>query len=333
VTTLAMRTPPRVSLVCAGLVLATAAVAIAAIGTGDYPLSPGDVVATLVGRGDPASAFVIETLRAPRVLTALLVGAAFGIAGAIFQSVSRNPLGSPDVVGFTTGSATGALLVILVLGETSLRVGAGAVAGGVLAATAVYLLSLRGGVHGHRLVLVGIGVAAMLESVNGYLITRATQEDAFAAAHWLVGSVNGRGWEHVWPLAAALALAAPALLALARPLAALEMGDDTARALGIRVERSRAAAIFTAVGLTAVATASAGPVAFVALAAPQVARRLTRSATPGLLAAGLMGALMLVAGDLAAQRGLDADLPVGIVTGALGGVYLGWLLFSGRSRA
>jgi iron complex transport system permease protein len=137
----------------------------------------------------------------------------------------------------------------------------------------------------------------------------------------------------VWPLAATLALAAPVLLTIARPLALLEMGDDAARALGVRVERSRAAAIFTAVGLTAVGTASAGPVAFVALAAPQVARRLTRSATPGLLAAALMGALMLVASDLAAQRILDADLPVGIVTGALGGVYLGWLLFSGRSRA
>jgi iron complex transport system permease protein len=342
VTTLALRTPrDRVSIrvprraaaVCCGMLGVTFAIAVVGLATGDYPLPLGDVLATLAGRGDPAGSFVVETLRAPRVLTGLLVGAAFGIAGAIFQSVSRNPLGSPDIVGFTTGSATGALIVILALGEASGRVGLGAVAGGMVAAAAVYLLSVRNGVQGAGLVLVGIGVAAVLESVNAYLITRATREDAFAAAHWLVGSLNGRGWEHVWPVAVVLALAVPVSLALSRPLALLEMGDDAARALGVPVERSRAAVIFLAVALTAVATASAGPVAFVALAAPQLARRLTRSATPGLLAAGLMGALLLAAADLAAQRLLAADLPVGVFTGALGGIYLGWLLYTGRSRA
>jgi iron complex transport system permease protein len=328
-----VRIPRRATAVCACLLVATFAVAVVGLATGDYPLPLSDVLASLVGQGDPASSFIVETLRAPRVLTGLLVGAAFGIAGAIFQSVSRNPLGSPDIVGFTTGSATGALIVILALGESSGPVGLGAVAGGVIAAAAVYLLSVRNGVQGTRLVLVGIGIAAMLESVNAYLITRATREDAFAAAHWLVGSLNGRGWEHVWPVAAVLVLAVPVALALARPLALLEMGDDAALALGVPVERSRAAVIFLAVALTAVATASAGPVAFVALAAPQLARRLTRSAAPGLLAAGLMGALLLAASDLAAQRLLDADLPVGVLTGALGGIYLGWLLFTGRSRA
>ena len=327
-----LRVPRRVTVVCAGLVVATFAVAVVGIATGDYPLPLSDVLATIVGQGDPASAFIVETLRAPRVLTGLFVGIAFGIAGAIFQSVSRNPLGSPDIVGFTTGSVTGALIVILVLNESSGPVGLGAVAGGLVAAVAVYLLSMRNGVQGYRLVLVGIGVAAVLESMNAYLITRATREDAFAAAHWYVGSLNGRGWEHVWPIALALVVIVPIALAHVRPLALLEMGDDGARALGVRIETSRAVMIFSAVGLTAVGTASAGPIAFVALAAPQVARRLTRSAAPGLLAAGLMGALMLSASDVIAQRLLSADLPVGVVTGALGGVYLGWLLYSGRSR-
>jgi iron-siderophore transport system permease protein len=328
-----MRVPRRATVVCAGLLVATFAVAVVGIATGDFPLPLSDVLATIVGQGDPASSFIVETLRAPRVLTGLLVGVAFGIAGAIFQSVSRNPLGSPDIVGFTTGSTTGALIVILALGESSGPVGLGAVAGGVVAAVAVYVLSIRNGVQGYRLVLVGIGVAAVLQSINAYLITRATREDAFAAAHWYVGSLNARGWEHVWPIAVALVVIVPVALAYARPLALLEMGDDAAKALGIRVESARAIVIFAAVGLTAVGTASAGPIAFVALAAPQVARRLTRSAAPGLLAAGLMGALMLSASDVIAQRLLDADLPVGVVTGALGGVYLGWLLFTGRSRA
>jgi iron-siderophore transport system permease protein len=334
VTALALRRVPRDRAVVAhvALLLATAVVAVLSIGTGDYPLSPTDVIATLVGQGDPASAFIIETLRAPRVLTGLLAGAAFGISGAIFQSVSRNPLGSPDVVGFTTGSATGALIVILALGGTATQVGFGAVAGGVLSAAVVYLLAHKNGVQGYRLVLVGIGVAAVLESINAYLITRATRDDAFAAAHWIVGSLNGRGWEHVWPIAAVLVLLAPALIALVRPLALMEMGDDAATALGVAVERSRAAVIFVAVALTAVATASTGPIYFIALAAPQVALRLTRSTSPGLVGAAITGALLLSTSDLVAQRLLSADLPAGVVTGAVGGAYLGWLLFTGRSR-
>ena len=340
-TTLALRTPRdgisvllprRPVVVCVVLTLVMLAVVVASLGTGDYPLSPGDVLAVLVGQGDPASAFIVETLRAPRVLTGVLVGASFGISGAIFQSVSRNPLGSPDIIGFTMGSATGALLVILVIGGTSLQIGLGSIAGGVLAAALVYVLSFRNGVQGYRLVLVGIGISAMLESVNAYLITRATRDDAFAAAHWLVGSLNGRGWEHVWPVAATLALMLPAALALSRRMALLEMGDDAARALGVPAERSKGGAILVAVALVAVGTASAGPIAFVALAAPQLARRLTGSAAPGIIPAALMGALLLSASDLLAQRVLDTDLPVGVVTGAVGGAYLGWLLFSGRSR-
>jgi iron complex transport system permease protein len=317
---------PRSVIVCATLLALSCAVAVLSIGTGEFPLSAGEVLATLAGGGDPASAFIVETLRMPRVLTALLVGGAFGIAGAIFQSISRNPLGSPDIIGFTVGSVTGAALVILLVGGTAFQIALGAVGGGLATAVVVYLLALRGGVQGYRLVLVGIGVSAVLQAVNAYLIARAAREDAYQVAHWMIGSVNGRGWEHVWPVAAALAVLVPAALALARPLALLELGDDAARALGVRAERSRLALVLIAVGLTAVATASTGPIAFVALAAPQIARRLTRSAAPGLVPAALMGALLLAAGDLAAQRLLGADLPVGVMTGALGGVYLAWLL-------
>jgi iron complex transport system permease protein len=203
------------------------------------------------------------------------------------------------------------------------------VAGGVVAAAIVYLLAVKGGVQGYRLVLVGIGVSAILQSANVYLITRATRDDAYEAAHWIVGSVNGRGWEHVWPVAACLAVLVPCALLLARRLALLEMGDDAARALGVDAERSRLALVFVAVGLTAVATASTGPIAFVALAAPQIARRLTRSSSPGLVSAALMGALVLAASDLAAQRLLSVDLPVGVMTGAVGGIYLGWVLSTG----
>ena len=328
-----LRVRRRSAAVCAALVVATFAASVLSVGTGDFPLSVGEVLAVLAGQGDPAATFIVETLRLPRVLTALLVGGAFGIAGAIFQSVSRNPLGSPDIIGFTMGSVTGAFVVILWLDGTTFQIALGAVCGGMVTAIAVYLLALQGGgLQDYRLVLVGIGASAMLLAVNDYLITRATRDDAFQAAHWMIGSVNGRGWEHVWPVAAALAVLVPAALMLARPLAMLELGDDAARALGVPAERSRLALVFVAVGLTAVATASTGPIAFVALAAPQIARRLTRAAAPGLVSAGLMGALLLVASDLIAQRLLSVDLPVGIMTGALGGIYLGWLLFSGWGR-
>jgi iron complex transport system permease protein len=330
---IALRVHPRSVAVSAGLLLTTFAVAVLSVGTGDFPLSVGDVLAALVGQGDPAAQFIVETLRLPRVLTALLVGGAFGIAGAIFQSISRNPLGSPDIIGFTMGSVTGAFVVILLLDGSSFEIALGAVAGGMVTAVIVYALALRRGMHGYRLVLVGIGMSALLLAVNNYLITRATRDDAFQAAHWMVGSVNGRGWEHVWPVAAALAVLVPAALLLARPLAMLELGDDAARALGVNAERSRLALVFVAVALTAVATASTGPVAFVALAAPQLARRLTRAAAPGLVTAALMGALLLAASDLAAQRLLSVNLPVGVMTGAVGGLYLGWLLFAGRGRA
>jgi iron complex transport system permease protein len=326
VTALGFRFHPRSLVVCTALLAATFAVAIVSIGTGDFPLSPGEVLAALFGGGDPAGQFIVETLRLPRVVTALLVGGAFGIAGAIFQSISRNPLGSPDMIGFTFGSVTGAVLVILVIDGTTSQVAMGAIGGGLVTAVLIYVLALRGGVQGYRLVLVGIGVAAVLQAVNAYLVARATREDAYEAAHWMIGSVNGRGWEHVWPVAAAFSVLVPAALLLARPLAMLEMGDDAARSLGVHAERSRLALIAVGVGLTAVATASTGPIAFVALAAPQIARRLTRSSAPGLVSAAVMGALLLTASDLAAQRLLGIDLPVGVMTGGLGGIYLAWLL-------
>jgi iron complex transport system permease protein len=317
----------RRSLVVAALLAATcAALWITGIAIGDFPLSVGEVLRTLGGQGQPGSDLIVTTLRLPRVLTAILVGGAFGVSGAIFQSIARNPLGSPDIVGFTTGPATGALIVIIAVGAGTAEVATGAVAGGSVAALAVYVLAFRGGVQGYRLVLVGIGVSAMLLSVNAYLITRASRQDAYVAAHWLVGSLNGRGWEHVWPIAAALAVLLPGAFLVARRLAMLELGDDAAKALGVPVERTRLWLVLLAVALVAVGTATTGPVAFVALAAPQIARRLTRAAVPGLVTAALTGAAIMLASDLAAQHLFGVALPVGVATGVVGGLYLAWLL-------
>jgi iron complex transport system permease protein len=220
-----VRVPMRPVLVGMGLAAVTAALAVVAIGTGDYSVSPGEVIDTLLGGGSRATSFIIETLRLPRVLCAVLVGIAFGISGAMFQSLTNNPLGSPDIVGFTTGSAVGALFVITVLGGSGLQVSAGALAAGLITAALVYGLAFkRSGVSGYRLVLVGIGISALAMAAIDYLLTRARIEEAVAATVWLVGSLNGRGWDQVRPLAAALVVLVPAALLLARPLRLLEMG-------------------------------------------------------------------------------------------------------------
>lgn len=313
--------------VCAGLTLAVAALLVVAVGTGNYPIAPGEVVQALVGQGDGATSFVVETLRLPRALTALLAGAALGAAGAIFQSVSRNPLGSPDIIGFTAGSSAAAVFEITVIGGGTLAVAGGAMAGGLLTAFLVYGLAFRDGVQGYRLVLIGIGISAMLEALVNFLLTRAKIEDVQAASVWLTGSLNGRGWEHVWPTLAALAVLLPACALLQRDLRMTEMGDDTAQALGVSVERSRLSNILVGVLLTAVATAACGPVSFVALTAPQIARRLTAATGPGVMTAALTGAALMLASDVVAQRLFPSTpLPVGVLTGALGGLYLIWLL-------
>ena len=297
------------------------------LAVGDFPVPIGDVLATLAGGGSDDSAFIVRTLRLPRGLTALLVGAAFGLSGAIFQRLARNPLASPDIIGVSAGAATAAVFVIVVLHGTSNQVTLGALAGATVTSIAIYLLAYKRGVTGYRLVLVGIGVTAVLGSVSSYLLTHAEIFDAQRATVWLTGSLNGRGWEHVRPVTAALVVLVPVTIALARHLRILELGDDAARGLGVRVEWARGGLLLAATALAAVATASAGPVGFVALVSPQIARRLVGGRSLGLLPAAACGALLLVASDLVARRVFaPTELPVGVITAVLGAPYLLLLL-------
>ncbi|MFD3939941.1 FecCD family ABC transporter permease [Streptomyces sp. NPDC058611] len=305
--------------------------AVLLIGTGDFRIAPWDVVRTVLGHGTPANDFIVNDLRMPRVLVALLVGAALGMSGAVFQSVSRNPLGSPDLLGFGYGSAVGALVVIILFGGSAGAVAVGALAGGLLAGIAVYLLAYKRGIQGYRLVLVGIGASAVLVAVIQYLITKAQLVEASRALVWLTGSLAGRDWAQVWPLLAVCAVLFPLVLGHGRALRMMEMGDDAAYALGVPVERTRLLLMLAAILLTTAASAAAGPISFIALAAPQLARRLTRSPGGNLLTAGLMGSVLLLVSDWASQRAFGADqLPVGVVTGLVGGVYLLWLLVTER---
>ncbi|MFF0266664.1 FecCD family ABC transporter permease [Kribbella sp. NPDC004536] len=300
--------------------LCTLVVGAFALTQGDFALSLADVLRTLAGHGTLITYDVVVGNRLPRVLVGIGVGTAFAVSGAIFQRLARNPLVSPDLIGINAGAALAAVLMITVLGSGWIPFGA--LLGSLLAAISVYLLAYRDGIAGHRLVLVGIGVTAIIGSLTAYLLTLADIYTAKSASMWLAGSLAGRSWSDVVLVGGTVGVGLPAAVVLTRQLRLLELGDDVARALGVRVELARGALIALGVGLAAFATAAAGPIGFVALVAPQLAPRRT-----GLLVPGAIGALLVVASDLIARTVVAPTvLPVGVVTAFLGAPYLLYLL-------
>ena len=321
------RTPlPRTLLVIAIMVVA----ACMTLMYGTYDISPANVLNVLFqGGGSDIDRYFILDQYLPRVVAAAVVGAALGLSGAIFQSVSRNSLGSPDIIGFTVGSATGALSIILVgsFDNSGVSIGMGALIGGFL--TAVMLLAgIRGGASmGQRMVLIGIAISAMLASVNDYLITRSDLEKAEAAKTWQHGSLNAISWAQVTAPAIALAITIPLVLMLTRYLRTLELGEDLAAGLGLPVRRTINILVAAAVLLVAVAISMSGPIGFLALVAPQIARRLWNTPGTAMWHSALLGSALLVTADYAASRILSPfQIPVGLMTGALGGAYMLWLL-------
>lgn len=322
---LSLRLDARVAAVSCAIAVGCLVALTTSVGVGEFAIAPADVLATLVGAGDPATGFIIVDLRLPRALTAMLAGAALGLAGAIFQQVSRNPLVSPDVVGVAGGASLAAIAVI-VLGSSSggAAVPAAALAGALGSGAVLHMLARRRGVQDHRLVLVGIGLAAFMQAGISYVLTEGRIFEVSQAYVWLVGSLNGRGWEHVWPLAVALAVLVPVVVGLGRRADAMELGDDFARTLGLGVERSRLMLLATAVLLTGIAVSAAGPIGFVAFVAPHLARRLARApSTQSLLpvAAGCGAALVLVS-DLAGRMLFaPTEIPVGLITSIVAAPY------------
>ena len=321
--------------VCAVLGALIVIVSCWSIMVGEFPLSVSDVGRAILGDGGPDAEFIVQTLRLPRALTGVLVGASLGMSGAMLQSLVRNPLGSPDVIGFEQGAAVGAVVVIVVLGGSSVAVAAGAVIGGLATALVVFVLAWKRGLAPGRLVLVGIGVGFTAIAAVDYLITRAELYDVQRAAVWLTGSLNGRNWTHVTTAGIGLAVLAPFALVGHRALDRLALGDDTAAALGVRVNRAKLGLVVVAVLLAALPVAAAGPIMFVAFVAGPIARRLVASPGAAIVPAAFVGALVVAVGDLAARQLLaPTELPVGIMTAAIGGPYLLWLLMrSARSGA
>jgi iron complex transport system permease protein len=308
------------------------AVAMWSAATGSTALGLDRTWAALLDQGTKGDEFILWDLRLPRLATGLAVGACMGLSGALFQNLTRNPLGSPDILGLTQGATSGALVAII-LTSGGLQLTAVFAAFGALATGLVIWGLTRGGdPSGYRLVLVGIGVAAILAGVNGYLLTRTTIVDAFRAVYWLTGDLSGRSWDQAAIVAIVLAAGAAVVTVLSRGLDALRLGEASATGLGVHVTGTRVAALVTASVLTAGAVAVAGPLAFVALAAPHIAARLTGSTRSFMLSA-IIGALIVTAADMIAVAGIgDRQLPTGVVTGVVGGLYLVWLLIAHRKK-
>lgn len=310
------------------LVLAVALVIVLSLSVmiGSTFYGPGEVLRVIVGERVPGASFSVGELRLPRAILGLLAGFAFGVAGVTFQTMLRNPLASPDIIGISSGASAAAVVGIVVFSLGQTEVSLMALGGALVTALAIYLLSNKGGFAGTRLILIGIGVAAMLDSVVTWVLSRAATWDIQTAMRWLSGSLSNASWESLAPLAITSAVLVPLLLLQSRELGLLRLGDDSAAALGVRVHRTRMLLILTAVGLLAFATAAAGPIAFVAFMAGPIAARLIGSGGAVVLPAGLVGALLVLSADLVAQYAFDNRYPVGVVTGVLGAPYLIYLL-------
>ncbi|GHS89566.1 ABC transporter permease [Actinomycetota bacterium] len=322
----ALRRRRRAVVVCLTMAVACVVLAVVTVVAGELGVPLAELPAVLAGDGSPAQHWVLFTNRLPRLLVAVAAGAAFGVSGAIFQSVTRNPLGSPDVIGLGAGAAAGAAAAGLVW-PGIVPVPVGAVIGAGVAITAVFLGTGKGFAAPYRMVVAGIAVGAMAMAFVQLALVRATREEATVMSAWLNGSLASRRWSDVVTIVVALAVLLPAALMLTRPLQLAEMGDEAAVGLGVAAGRVRTWAVVVAVLLTAAAVTVSGPIAFVALTSPQIARRLTGSSGPGMVAAACTGATVLVLADLVVQQSpFGVQYPVGVVTAGLGGVYLAFLL-------
>ncbi|MGP5377297.1 FecCD family ABC transporter permease [Brachybacterium alimentarium] len=300
------------------------------VGRTVYPAS--DVLRVLAGQDVPGASFTVGTLRLPRAVLAALAGACFGLGGVTFQTMLRNPLASPDIIGISSGASAAAAFGIVILGLSGTAVSLLAILAGLGVAVLIYALSYRGGVAGTRLILVGIGIAAMLQSVTDWVLSKAGQWDLQEALRWLTGSLNNTSWDQALPVLGALVVLSPVLLSRAKDLRVTELGDDAAQALGVRVDRTRLIVVVSAVGLIAFATAACGPIAFVAFLSGPIAARIVGPGSSPLVPAALVGGLLVLSADLVGQYATGTRYPVGVVTGVLGAPYLIYLIIRVNRR-
>ncbi|WP_420831266.1 FecCD family ABC transporter permease [Paenibacillus lignilyticus] len=289
-----------------------------------YPVK--DIVRVLLGEEVKGLTFTMETIRLPRMLAGLLAGFAFGLAGNTFQTMLRNPLANPDVLGITTSSSVAAVFCIIFLHTSEAVVSISAFLAGLASVMLLYLLSRRKTFSIGRLVLIGIGLDAMFGSVITYLLKISAEYDIPAAFRWLSGSLNGSQLDELPPLATTVLVCTPIIVLLGKRLSLLELGEQSASSLGIHTDKTRILLILSSVCLIAIATATTGPIAFVAFLAGPIAKRLVGVGYSTVIPAGLVGVILVLGADLIGQYAFETRFPVGVITGILGAPYLIYLL-------
>ncbi|TCK92601.1 iron complex transport system permease protein [Natranaerovirga hydrolytica] len=303
-----------------GIVTLALCITLLLIGNTSYPFKI--VVSVLMGEQIQGASFAIGTIRLPRMLSGLMAGIAFGMAGSTFQTILRNPLASPDIIGITAGSNVGAIFCILVLQMSGTFVSMVAVVSGLLVAILIYVLSKVGSFSGGKLILVGIGIQAMLNAVVSYLLLKASQHDIPSAYRWLSGSLNGIQMKSIPSLFVILMIGGIIIAFLGRHLRILELGEQSAISLGVRADITRLLLVLSAVFLIAFATSVTGPIAFVAFLSGPIAMKLVGTGAPHELPAGLIGGILVLGADLIGQFAFNTRFPVGVITGILGSPYL-----------
>lgn len=326
------RVPPILSI----LALLTFTAMLINVGYGEYTIPPLDVLKTLGGiEIDQGYSVVVNTLRLPRVLVALLVGMGLATSGAILQALTRNPLADPGIIGVTAGASLAAVMLIVLFPAIALFTLPFAAFGGALVVTVlIYWLAWNQGSSPMRLILVGIGITSIATALTSVLVTFGEINNVSQALIWMSGSVYGRSWHHVWSLLPWLAVFLPLALLLCRDLNALNLGDDVAQGLGSHVEQKRTLLLLISVALAAASVATAGSIGFVGLIAPHLARQLVGPAHEGLLpTAALTGGMIVVSADLLAKMLFaPIELPCGIVTAIIGAPYFLYLLYQNRNQ-
>lgn len=325
----------RVPLILLVITLVTLVAMVLSVGYGEYPISPIDVVKTLLGIPTANSdyAFIINTLRLPRTIVAFLVGVGLAIAGTITQGITRNPLAAPGIIGVNAGATLAAVSLIILLPNAPVSLLPFAAFGGALAiAILIYLLAWHGGSSPVRLILVGIGFSLIASALTDIMITFGEINTVSQALVWLAGSVYGRSWSQVMALLPWIVIFGLTALLLTRELNTLNLGDEVARGLGSRVEWQRGLLLLTGVALAGASVATAGAVGFVGLMSPHLGRQLVGASHEGLLpVSAMMGGMLVVVADLLG-RVLFAplELPCGIITAAIGAPYFVYLLINTR---
>lgn len=294
------------------------------LGNTIYPVK--DVVAVLLGEDVKGASFAVGTIRLPRMLAGVFAGFAFGVGGYVFQTMLRNPLANPNVIGITTGSSATAVFCIVVLHANNTFISIASVVGGLLTVFIIYFLAKGSSFSIGRLILIGIGIQAMLNAFISYLMVIANTHDLPTALRWLSGSLNGAKLETLWPLIIAVLICIPIFIVYSTRLEMLELGEQAATALGVNPNQTRILLIVCAVMILALSTAVTGPIAFVAFLAGPIAKRLVGGSFSALIPAGLVGIILVLAADLIGQFAFTARYPVGVITGIIGAPYLIYLL-------